>query len=255
MSAVHAGSGLTLGILGGMGPQATVDLMQRIIAATPARDDQDHIRLLVDNNPQVPSRIAALIDGDGPSPLPALLAMARGLQAQGAGLLAMPCNTAHHYHADVARAVSIPFLNMMELAVGGLHRAQPKARRVGLLGSSALRKIGLYEPWLHARGKEALYPDAAAQTELMALIRAVKAGRKEPWASAALAAAARSLHDAGAQALLIACTELSVLADALAPDLPLFDAAELLARGIVERVRSLPGPEQPAIRPGRRAGN
>ena len=234
MSAAQSASGLTVGILGGMGPEATVDLMQRIIAATPARDDQDHIHLLIDNNPQVPSRIAALIDGTGPSPLPALLAMARGLEAQGARLLAMPCNTAHHYHADVARAVSIPFLNMMELAVGGLHRAQPEARRVGLLASSALRKIRLYEPWLHARGKEALYPDAATQAELMALIRAVKAGRKGE-GTAALAAAARSLRDAGAQVLLIACTELSVIGAALAPDLPLFDAAELLAQGIVER--------------------
>src|ERR1700723_4357749 len=86
-----------VGIIGGMGPEATVDLMRRVIAATPARDDADHIHLLVDNNPKVPSRIAALIDGTGCDPAPALCEMAKGLEAQGADFLVIPCNTAHYY--------------------------------------------------------------------------------------------------------------------------------------------------------------
>ena len=96
----------TVGIIGGVGPQATVDLMQRLIDLTPAQDDADHIRMLVDNDPAVPSRIAALIEKTGPSPAPHLARMARGLVSHGATLLAMPCNTAHHYLADIRAAAA-----------------------------------------------------------------------------------------------------------------------------------------------------
>ena len=105
----------TVGILGGMGPEATVDLMQRVIDATPAIDDVDHIRMLVDNNPKVPSRIKALIDVTGKSPAPCMIDMARGLEKQGADFLVIPCNTAHHYYSDVAAAVDIPVINLIEL--------------------------------------------------------------------------------------------------------------------------------------------
>ncbi|MFW6037888.1 MAG: aspartate/glutamate racemase family protein, partial [Desulfonatronovibrio sp.] len=105
------------GILGGMGPEATVDLMNRVIKATPAKDDEDHIRMVVDNNPKVPSRIKALIQGDGSSPGPCLREMARKLESWGVDFLAMPCNTAHFYHQEIQEAVSIPVLDMISLAV------------------------------------------------------------------------------------------------------------------------------------------
>jgi aspartate racemase len=218
-----------------MGPEATVDLMRRVIACTPAEDDQDHIRMLVDNNPRVPSRIAAIIDGTGPSPAPALIDMARGLERQGADFLVMPCNTAHHYHAEIAAAVGIPFLNLMELVAAHIAREQPGLRRVGLLASTALQHIHLYEPWFAAVDVEVLYPEPAVQSKLMALIRAVKAGRSDAAGTAAFNQAAQSLSDAGAQCLLIACTELSVIADQLHVYLPVHDAADVLARAVVER--------------------
>src|SRR5579863_8958181 len=99
-----------VGVIGGMGPEATVDFMHRLIAATPARDDADHLHILVDNNPKIPSRIAALIDGTGEDPTPVLRAMARGLEAQGADFLVIPCNTAHHYLPAIAESVRIPLL-------------------------------------------------------------------------------------------------------------------------------------------------
>ncbi len=115
-----------IGILGGMGPEATVLLMSRIIARTPAADDSDHVPLLVDNNTQVPSRIKALIEKTGEDPGPVLTDMARRLEAAGVAALAMPCNTAHHYASRIRAAVSIPFLDMIELsadAVAGAGRA------------------------------------------------------------------------------------------------------------------------------------
>ncbi len=194
----------TVGILGGMGPEATVDLMQRVIRLTPAADDADHVRMLVDNNPQVPSRIAALIEGKGASPAPALKAMAAGLVAQGADFLAMPCNTAHHYHGEVAADLPVPFLNMVELAADTLAAIEPAVKRVGLLASTALQKIELYEPALRSRQLQVLYPAAARQSRLMDLIRAVKSGGATSEQCQSFSAAARDLEAAGAEVLLIA---------------------------------------------------
>jgi aspartate racemase len=230
----------TVGILGGMGPEATVDLMQRIIRLTPAQDDADHVRMLVDNNPRVPSRIAALIEGTGSSPAPTLRAMAEGLVAQGADFLAMPCNTVHHYHAEVAAGLPVPFLNMVELAAAALAKLDPRIFRVGLLASSALRKIELYEPYLAAQGMQVLYPGAVVQESLMALIRAIKAQSVTPEHRAAFGAAAADLEGAGADVLLIACTELSLVDDELETGLPVYDAAEILSEAIAAAARTGP---------------
>ncbi len=232
----------TVGIIGGMGPEATVDLMRRVIAGTPARDDADHVRMLVDSNPQVPSRIEALIEGTGESPVRCLVEMARGLEAQGADFLVIPCNTAHHYHAEVAAAVRVPVLNLIEMTARDAARSCPELARVGLLASSALQQIRLYEPWFQRLGARVLYPGSGVQQELMALIRAVKAGRHTPAQVAACDRAAEDLGACGAQCLIVACTELSVVVERLRTDLPVCDAADVLARAVVrEALGRLPG--------------
>ena len=104
-----------VGILGGMGPDATVDLMQRIIRLTPALDDADHIRCIVDNNPKVPSRIKAIIEGGGEDPGPCMADMGRRLASWGADFLVIACNTAHYYHGAVQQAVDIPVINLIDL--------------------------------------------------------------------------------------------------------------------------------------------
>src|SRR5687767_7815525 len=121
----------TIGILGGMGPAATVELMSRIIKRTAAKDDRDHIRMLVDNNPKVPSRIAAIIEGTGADPLPELKRMASGLQLAGADFLVMACNTAHYYQAELAASVDIPFLSILDVTARHLAAHHPRAARIG----------------------------------------------------------------------------------------------------------------------------
>lgn len=224
----------TVGILGGMGPEATVDLMRRVIQATPARDDADHIRMLVDNNPQVPSRIKALIDKTGPSPAPAMIQMAKSLESQGAELLAMPCNTAHHYHQELADAVQIPFLNITQLAARRIAETLPKLRRIGLLASSALAPIRLYEPAFNSLNVEVIHPADVEQDAMMSLIRAVKAGDASNEISA-LIPAIRYLESQNTEALLIACTELSVISEHARSQLPVFDASQILAEEVVAR--------------------
>ena len=232
----------TVGVLGGMGPEATVDLMRRVVAGTPARDDADHVRMLVDCNPRVPSRIAALLEGTGESPVPCLVEMARGLERHGADFLAIPCNTAHHYHAEVAAAVRVPVLNLIDMTARDAAGLCPDLTRVGLLASTALPRIRLYEPWFERLGARVLYPGPGLQQELMALIRAVKAGRHTAAQVAACHRAAEDLEARGAQCLVVACTELSMVVERLRTDLPVCDAADVLARAVIrEALGRLPG--------------
>lgn len=219
-----------VGILGGMGPEATVLLMQRIIAAVPARDDADHIPLLVDQNPQVPSRIAHLIEGRGEDPAPVLAAMGRRLEAAGAEALAMPCNTAHHYTPILRAAVRIPFIDMVALAADRALRLAGPGGRVGLLASPALHKVALYEGPLAARGLSIAYP--TNEGALLSAIRHIKAEGPTEAARALLRAASADLLAQGARIQMIACTEFSLVADAVAPGVNAFDTLDCLIEGI-----------------------
>lgn len=167
-----------IGILGGMGPEATVLLMSRLIAATPASDDFDHIPLMVDMNPQVPSRIARLIEGRGEDPGPVLAAIAAGLQRSGAEALAMPCNTAHHYAPDVRDAVSIPFLDMVKISAKQVAQKVGRGGSVGILGSPALRQVGIFDHALARHGCEAVY--ATDQDALLAAICEMSMAAQNP---------------------------------------------------------------------------
>ncbi|MGM0535873.1 MAG: aspartate/glutamate racemase family protein [Pseudomonadota bacterium] len=220
-----------VGVLGGMGPDATVAFMQRVIDATPAEDDVDHVHLLVDNNPKVPSRIKALIDGDGENPGPAIADMARRLEQAGAAFLVMPCNTAHHYWQYAQDAVAIPVWHIVELTLDTIACRIPGAR-VGMLCSPALRRIGLYEGVAEARGLSLVYPDD--EEAVLEVIRAVKRGEgRDPDTLALLARAADNLKARGADVLVLACTELSVIDDALDGSLPVVDSVRVLAEQVV----------------------
>ena len=223
-----------VGVLGGMGPEATVLLMSRVIAMTPAADDRDHVPLLVDNNTQVPSRIAALIEKTGEDPGPVLVEMARRLEAAGVEALAMPCNTAHHYAPLLGRAVSIPLLDMIQLSaarLADLGRPTAAACRVGMLASPAVALAGVFDGAFAAQGLEAVYP--ANPDRLLACIRAIKATGGRDTAKSMLQAAADELRSGGAEVLLVACSELSLIAGEIAGDLPLVDTIDVLAAAVV----------------------
>ena len=198
-----------VGVLGGMGPEATVLFQSRLIAATAAGDDADHVPLIVDMNPQVPSRIAFLLEGGDVDPTPTLVAMARRLHAAGAEALAMPCNTAHAFAPAIEGATPLPFLDM----VGASWAAAGDAARVGILGSPALRRTGVFDA-AAGPGRTTLYP--ADEGATLATIRDIKAGRPPEAARAALREGAEDLRAQGAEVVLVACSEFSLHADALA---------------------------------------
>ena len=226
-----------VGILGGMGPEATILLQQRVLAAVQAKDDADHLPLLIDMNPQVPSRIAHLIDGTGVDPSPVLAAMARRLEGAGATALAMPCNTAHHYAPQIAAAVQIPFLNMIDLSVAEAARQLGAGAAIGFLASPAVRKAGVFDAALDKAGLTALWPrDTDA---LLRAIRAIKAGGDIGEAQRILASAGEEMAANGASMIFIACSEFSILAPKLSFAVPALDTIDVLAGAIRDHTQKI----------------
>ena len=223
------------GIIGGMGPEATVDLMQRIIRLTPATDDKDHIRCIVDNNPKVPSRIKAIIDGDGEDPGPVMADMARRLEAWGADFLVIPCNTAHVYYEVVQQAVSIPVINMIDQVVEAVKPRFGNEKKIGMLASPAVAITKLYTRRFETLGMAEVWPDPKHQDLLFNIIRQVKTGRISPDLYQQYARVCGHLKEQGVRVAIVACTELS----ALGGDLPLevIDASQVLAQEIVRVVK------------------
>lgn len=225
-----------VGIIGGMGPEATVDLMQRIIRLTPALDDIDHIRCIVDNNPKVPSRIKAIIEGNGEDPGPCMAEMGKGLETWGADFLVIPCNTAHHYYDAVQEAVDIPVINLIELVTDHVVEHYPTEQKIGLLASPAVAITGLYAKKFAPAGLVDIWPDDAFQTKLLEVIKAVKRGESGADVRVDYARVCEHIAEKGAGLAIIACTELSALGGPL--PVTTVDAAEVLAQAIVRTVKN-----------------
>jgi aspartate racemase len=226
-----------VGILGGMGPAATADFYLKLVQATPATSDQEHLQVLIWSDPTIPDRTEALLT-HGADPTPALIAGARLLQYSGAAMLAVPCNTAHAFLAAVQAAVDIPIIHMIEETANHIQLLTPRVHRVGLLSTTGTRKAGLYQAWLDKKGIQVLSPNAQTQEDLvMAAIRGIKAGKSGPAVKSQLTTAARELIDAGAaQAIIGGCTEVPVGLAAEDIPVPFIDPARILAESVVRRV-------------------
>jgi len=224
-----------VGIIGGMGPEATILIMQKVLAGVRATDDADHVPLIVDQNPQVPSRIRHLIEGTGEDPGPVLADMARRLVAGGAEALAMPCNTAHHYAPAIRAAVDVPLLDMIEISVTHAATLVGPNRTVGILASPAVRKVGLFEAAMRKHGLTGLY--ASDEPAMLAAIRQIKAEGSAQEARETLMAASADLVQRGARVQMIACTEFSLIADSTAEAATAFDTLDQLVQAILEFVR------------------
>lgn len=214
-----------------MGPAATADFLARLVVAVGAADDRGHPRILVDSNPHVPDRNAAR-RGEGPSPGPALAAMARGLEAQGAELLVMPCNAAHGWADDIRGATSLPFVDMVEVAAR--EAIATGATQVGLIAVAATLEGRLYHRPLEAGGLAVLTPEAE---EVRRLVARVKAGDTGPDARAEARALADALAASGASAVIAACTEIPLVLDAGACPVPFIDSTAALVRAALSAAR------------------
>jgi len=222
-----------LGIIGGMGPEATVELMKRVVKGTPVAGEEDHIRILVDNNPKVPSRMKALIEGTGESPGPYLAQMACSLEAAGADFLAMPCMTAHYYFEEISSAVTIPVMNMVRLSIDAVLEHIPTVRTIAVLASTAVLKTELFEKAAGDAKLRFLSPAPSRQGQVLTAIKRIKKGDFDPELADGLQEAAEDVVKAGAEAIIVACTELSLIADKLHARVPIVDSLQSLSDRIV----------------------
>lgn len=217
-----------VGIIGGMGPLASVDLQRKIIENTVADEDQDHLHVITDCNSQIPDRTAAILHG-GKDPLPEMINSAKRLEQAGAQVLVMACNTAHFYLEQMRPAVSIPFLSMIEAAIEEAKRQD--AKRVVIFSTTATQEKGLYE----LRQKEGMEVLALSEEEkelMMRIIYAMKAGVMDHGIEEAKALLERKRQE-GADVFITACTELAIYFQEDDFVGPFVDPTEALARKVV----------------------
>jgi len=231
----------TIGVLGGMGPWATLDFFEKILRLTPAKTDQEHLRVIIDNNPKIPDRSPAIV-GMGEDPTPALVAGARTLQQAGADVIVIPCNTAHYFYERVQNAVSIPVLHIMEEVAATAREEVPTARVLGILATAAAVSSGLYARACARRGIEVVNPDPSGQQVVNRAIYAVKGGQMGPEITAGLKKIADGLVGRGAQALVLGCTELPFVLKPQDVRVPLLDSNQILARAAVRFATGVPLP-------------
>ena len=228
-----------IGVIGGMGPAATVDFLARLVIAVEAACDNDHPRVLIDSNPHVPDRNAAR-NGQGPSPGPALAAMARGLVAQGAEILVMPCNAAHGWANSVISATPARFVSMVDAAVAAAVSAVAAAGagKVGIIAVGATLDARLYHDRLAAAGIAVI---ECERQVVQPLINAIKGGDTGPTVRAAMAAEAARLVAAGAGAVIAACTEVPLVLSVADVPVPFIDATAALVKATLVAARHNPG--------------
>ena len=220
----------TIGIIGGMGPMATVDLMQKIILATDAQEDQEHIPILVDNNTRIPDRTAAIL-GAGPSPVPELLKSAQRLTAAGADFLIMGCNTAHCFLPEFEPELTVPLLNMVTLTAE--YCQAQGLKKVALLASAGTCRTGLYQKALAAVGVAVLQPEGAQEQAIHGMIYdGVKAGNPH-YDAAPAQQVLRELQAQGAEAFVLGCTEMPVAVAMYHLQGHFIDATQVLAEASV----------------------
>lgn len=220
----------TVGILGGMGPAATADIFTKITACTEASCDQEHLHVIIDSNTAIPDRTAALLSS-GESPVSELVLSARRLEKAGAGLIVMPCNTAHGFYDAVAEAVTIPVLHMIRITADAL--AGMGIKRAGLLATDGTVQSGIYSECFAESETELIFPDAEGQRAVMDIsYGGVKANVRD-FDTSDFRKAADALIARGAQVLILGCTELPVAFEMYGLDYPAVDPTLVLARAAI----------------------
>jgi aspartate racemase len=220
-----------VGVLGGMGPLATVDFMRKVIAVTPAERDQDHVPLVVYSVPQVPDRTTAIATGSD-DPFPALLAGLRALEQAGAELIVMPCNTAHAWFDRLAASTDLTLMHIAEAVRTSLDRQPDGDRRIALMATAGTVRTGIYQRALASRTRTVVTPPPTVQDAIGGAIAAVKAGDIDRAHKLAESAAEVLCHE-GAETLLLACTELPIALAGTRFEAMACDATHCLAEACV----------------------
>ena len=222
----------TIGVLGGMGPQATVDFFQKVVSLTKASCDQEHLHLIIDNNTKTPDR-SSFILGHGDDPVRELITGALKLQLMGADLLVMPCNTAHFFYEQVNSVVNIPFINMIEEVTANILLKYGKGASIGLLATNGTYCGGMYERAFEKNGLNLILPDETSKQYIFEYIYNIKQGTLEVGFEKVTHEIKR-MEKAGVSGIILGCTELPLITNMLPKGPDYIDTTGILAQRAVE---------------------
>ena len=228
---------LVIGILGGMGPEATCDCFGKLIKNTPAGCDQEHLGIVIVNNPKVPDRTQAILE-NGPSPVPALRQGVEALKCAGADFVIIPCVTVHYFLEELLAQCDFPVLSILDAVAENIRRTQPKVKTVGLLGTSGTVQSRIFQIRLAAEGIDTLVCNDSRQQQVMEAIYDIKnenAPRSPAEITGSLSEAAAHLIRQGAQGIVAGCTEIPLALTQEDVSVPYFDSLLILARSAIRR--------------------
>ena len=228
----------TVGILGGMGPEATLNLFEKILTNTPATKDQDHLRVIIENNPKVPDRTLAII-GDGESPVPILIKGGQTLEKAGADFIVMPCISAHYFLEAMCSELKVPILSVFDEVTIKIKSDHPTVQTVGLMATTGTVEGGLFQKRLAKDNIRTLTPDSDAQEQVMSVIYLIKkgAGPHREECKTRLQAVANQLIEDGAESIIAGCTEIPLELTSRDVSVPLFDPLQVLAQAAVREAK------------------
>ncbi len=216
-----------LGVIGGLGPLATAHFMELTVHMTDVVEDQQHLPMILYSMPYIPDRTAYILDNSKENPLPEMLCIGQALCRQGAGCIAIPCITAHYFFDRLEDGIPAPIINGVRETVR--HLKQRGIRKAGIMATSGTIQSGIFHRELTAQGLEPIVPDETGQEDVMHLIfQNIKAGK--PAQMDRFDAAAQNLRSRGAEAIILGCTELSLIKRDYPIGPGFIDAMEVLAQ-------------------------
>ena len=225
-----------IGILGGMGPEATIDLFQKIVKHSPAKQDQDHLRIIIDNNPKIPDRSQAILE-KGESLLPEMITTAKNLERAGANLIIMPCNTAHFFYDDLQKKINIPIIHMIKETAIYIHRAFTNIQRISLFATRGTYETMLYQTFLNKRDIETLIPTQDEQNKIMNIIYGIKAGNRLDLLKKDILKLAENQIAKNAQGIIACCTEIPLIFKNGDINIPVINPTLILTQISIEKAK------------------
>lgn len=225
-----------LGVIGGLGPMATAFFMQMVIEMTEAAVDQQHIEMLIHSCPSIPDRTGYILGKSSENPCPAMIGVGRNLADNGADVIALPCVTANYFYEELAEAIPVPLINIIEETA--CYLSERGIGTVGLMATDGTVQSSLFQKALKARGISVVLPGEDGQRDVMHLIyENVKASK--PVELSRFERVSDELRRKGAEVLILGCTELSMIRRDYPIGAGYLDAMQLLAKCAVERCGTL----------------
>lgn len=235
---MNSANELVVGVIGGLGPEATHDFFGKLLAHSHAKSDQEHLHVIIENNPKTPNRNDA-IAGKGPSPGPALAVMAQNLEKAGADFIVMACNTAHAFEGDIRKAIKTPFVSLIDEVVAEVLRDHRNVKRVGLLAAQGCIDAQIYHQAFSNHQIHVETLDDVSQSEFMSLLYRIKSGERGAEIRNDMSRLAKRLVEKGVAVVIAGCTEVPLVLDQKSCSVPLIDSTAVLAKRCVVYARKI----------------